>query len=289
MAAFFANSTNFQISGGSFNVIHGDMIKTEHTHTNYISNSHNNCADDNYPDDNYSDYHYYPDDNYPAHIPNQYYDGQGAPWPPRGRYRPHPQSQRRHQEHGGYGYAEYYDDRQSEGYHNGGYGPPQGAPSHFESSLRSPQRHVEIAGGEFISTHGRTRRQYRPSDVAESFTHEWQDSIPDSTPVSSETDSLPETDNAQENPSLGDSSDIPMSDENASLQNGTTSISAETPSPISGHRAPTHLEMMRRAMADMGIDSTEPEVPAPTGGPSEGKQKTPFAAKVFPFRSKPKP
>ncbi|KAF7351038.1 hypothetical protein MSAN_01666100 [Mycena sanguinolenta] len=257
MAAFFANSTNFQITGGSFNVIHGDMVKTEHTHATYISNSHNNYADDNYPEDNYSDY-YYPDDNYPAHVPNQYYGGQHAPWPPRGRHRPHPRSQRRHQEHGGYGYAEYYDDRESEGYRNGGYGPSQDVPSRFEDSLRSPERHIEIAGGEFISTHGRARRLYRSSDVAESFAREWQDSIPDSTPVSSESELLPETDlNAQENPSLDDSSsDIPMSDESTFLQNGTTpastSISAETPPPISGHRAPTNLEMMRRGDGSHG-------------------------------------
>ncbi|KAJ7270059.1 hypothetical protein B0H12DRAFT_1229308 [Mycena haematopus] len=97
---------------------------------------------------------------------------------------------------------------------------------------------------------------------------------------------------------LVDSPDILTSDEDAAMQNSAaavpTSIPAETPLPSSAKRAPTHLETMRRAMAHMEIDGTEPEAvntpPAPTGVPFEGKQKsTSFAGKMFPFRPKPKP
>jgi hypothetical protein len=286
--AFFANSTNFQITGGSFNVIHGDMTQEDHTYATYTSNSHNTYPDNNYPDYDYPDY---PDNNYPNDIQNRQYYDYYAPRPPRGRYPPHPRSQRRHQERGAYGYTEYYDDSQSEGYYGGGYGP-QDVPDRFESSLRSSARHTEISGGDFIATRGRNSRRYRP-DVAPSPTHESQDS----TPISSEADSLSFVTDAQEqeNTDLDASSDIPMADEGgAALQESATAVPTAIPdTPLSetpAKKTPTNLEKMRRAMAHMEID--EPEAvntaPAPTRIPSEGKQKSQsFVPKMFRPKYKP--
>lgn len=195
--AFFANSTNFKISGGSFNVIHGDSNHETHTYSTLASNSYNDFPDNDYPYSNYPD-------NFPDENPSYRHYDQYAPRPSRGRPS-HRRSQRRYQEHGPYGYAEYYEDGQSEGHYNGRQAP-QGSPSPFETSLRSPSRHVEIAGGEF--THTRTRnatRHYHP-DFAENSTPESEGMIsllrpnlmgpsfvcypPDPTPASSETDFL---------------------------------------------------------------------------------------------------
>ncbi|KAJ7935165.1 hypothetical protein B0H13DRAFT_1854428 [Mycena leptocephala] len=125
---FFENATNFKVTGGTFNVVAGDLNRHDHYYSNFTSNT-------------YSDY--------PEDISNhQYYDPY-AEWSPRGRHPAHHRSQRRQQEQGPYGYAEYYDDRQSEsqGYYEGGYEGYEPPPPHrFESSLHSP-RHVEITEG----------------------------------------------------------------------------------------------------------------------------------------------
>ncbi|KAJ7876137.1 hypothetical protein B0H14DRAFT_2714721 [Mycena olivaceomarginata] len=285
--AFFANSTNFKISGGSFNVIHGDSNHETHTYSTLASNSYNDFPDNDYPYSNYPD-------NFPDENPSYRHYDQYAPPPSRGRRPSHRRSQRRYQEHGPYGYAEYYEDGQSEGHYNGRQAP-QGSPSPFETSLRSPSRHVEIAGGEF--THTRTRnatRHYHP-DFAENSTPESEDP----TPASSETDFHScGNDMAPVTPDLDPSYDITMPEEEAALQNGPTAVpvaSADTPPP---KKTPTHLEKMRRAMADMEIDGTPTAAeavnksPAPPRTASEGKQKSAqsFTGRMsFPFRPKAKP
>jgi hypothetical protein len=299
--AFFANSSNFKISGGKFNVIHGDLNQEDHTYTTFTSNSYNNYSDNNYADNNYADNNYadnnyadnnYADNSYPDDIPNHPYYDQYAPWPPRGRQPPRHRSQRRHQAHGAYGYAEYYDDRQSqsEGYYDGGY-EPRGAPSRFENSLRSPASHIEIAGGEFMATRGRNATQHYHPDFQDGFAHEPEDL----TPASSQAESVPESsDNAQENPDLDSSSDIPMSHEDGvALQNNATAIPASIPAHAT-KKPLTTVEKMRMAMADMEIDGIEAEAvntpSAPTPSP-KGKQKSSqsFTDKMFPFRQKSKP
>jgi hypothetical protein len=97
---------------------------------------------------------------------------------------------------------------------------------------------------------------------------------------------------------LDPSYDITMPEEEAALQNGPTAVpvaSADTPPP---KKTPTHLEKMRRAMADMEIDGTPAAAeavnksPAPPRTASEGKQKSAqsFAGRMsFPFRPKAKP
>ncbi|KAF7362300.1 hypothetical protein MVEN_00576600 [Mycena venus] len=227
-----------------------------------------------------------PDNSYPDDIPNHPYYNQYAPWPPGGRHPPRHRSQRRHQAHGAYGYAEYYDDRQSQsdGYYDEGY-EPRGAPSRFETSLRSPASHIEIAGGEFMAT-----RHYHP-DVQSGFTHEPEDF----TPVASQAGSVSDnSDSAQENPDLNPSPDIPMADEDgAAIENGATSIPASIPAHAT-KKPLTAVERMRVAMADMEIDGTEAgavNTPSAPAASPKGKQKSSqsFTGKMFPFRPKSKP
>jgi hypothetical protein len=150
---FFENATNFKVTGGTFNVVAGDLNRHDHYYSNFTSNT-------------YSDY--------PEDISNhQYYDPY-AEWSPRGRHPAHHRSQRRQQEQGPYGYAEYYDDRQSEsqGYYEGGYEGYEPPPPHrFESSLHSP-RHVEITGGEFTQARNWNATQHYRPDAPRSFVHE---------------------------------------------------------------------------------------------------------------------
>ncbi|KAJ6593415.1 hypothetical protein B0H19DRAFT_19948 [Mycena capillaripes] len=146
---FFEGASNFNITGGTFNVVAGDLNRHDNYYSSYTSNAYN---------------------HYPEDIPNHQYYDRHTPWPPRGRYPAHRPSQHRHQEHGPYGYADYYDEGESDGYYDEGYEQPS-APSRFEASLQSPG-HIEIAGGEFVAARNwNTTHHYHPN-APERFTHE---------------------------------------------------------------------------------------------------------------------
>ncbi|KAJ7030019.1 hypothetical protein C8F04DRAFT_1115052 [Mycena alexandri] len=261
---FFENASNFKISGGTFNVIAGDLNQYENHHSTYTSSSYNE----------------YPDDR-PTH---QYYDPY-AQWSPRGRYPTHSQRrhQHRHQEQGPFGYADYYEDRrsQSESYYDAGYPQP---PGRFENSLRSTA-HVEIAGGEFNDFPGRdaTQRSHRYMNIFCALSS--YPPQPDSVPSFSRVDDPIQP----ENPEPGSESDTSMSEDETSE---TAPIPAPTPpKPL------TTVEKMRMAMADMEIDGTteiegtdRPQA-SPASALSRGderrqKSSQSFGSKMNPFRQK---
>ncbi|KAJ7716525.1 hypothetical protein B0H16DRAFT_1613552 [Mycena metata] len=254
---FFENATNFKISGGTFNTIAGDLNQYENHHSTYTSTSYNE----------------YPDDR-PNH---QYYDPY-ARWPPRGRYPSHRRPQYPHQEQGPFGYAEYYEDRQSQSESRYDAGYPQ-APGRFENSLRSTA-HVEIAGGQFNDFPERdaTQRSHHPDTR-----HESQDSVP----------SLSEVDGRIQ-PGNSTISGDPEPESDTSMSDEETSETAPIPAPAPAPRKPlTTVEKMRMAMADMEIDGTK-EIEGtdrPQASPSRGderrqKSSQSFGSKMNPFRPK---
>ncbi|KAJ7169125.1 hypothetical protein C8R43DRAFT_982400 [Mycena crocata] len=233
---FFENASNFTITGGNFNVISGDLNQYEQHYTTFTVNSHNNNPNDN------------------PHHPSYYQYGSR---PPRGTP-PRPRAQHRHQEHGAYGYAEYYDNRGPASDANYGRYQNPGPHSRFETSLHS-QEHVEIAGGEFSTQNGDF---YQEAWGGSSMQGE------DFVPTSSGTQPFSGHETRGE---LHDA-DSPA-EENILIDEDahpTSNVAVPEQRPL------TNLEKMRERMANMELDPDQPEagdadVPSAPGPSSEKK------------------
>ncbi|KAJ7188759.1 hypothetical protein C8R46DRAFT_29528 [Mycena filopes] len=259
---FFENATNFKISGGTFNVIAGDLNQYENHHSTYTSTSYNE-----YPED------------VPAH---RHYDPYQQ-WPPRGRYPSHRRPQHRYQEQGPFGYAEYYDDRQShsETYYDGGYSR---APGRFENSLRSATAPVEIEGGEFNEVRGRDATQRYQGAPRSSFRPQSEDSVPSPSvddPIHSGNSTMAENAELDSDTSMSDDEESPET-----AVSGPAPIPVDSPPPAP--RKPlTTVEKMRMAMAGMEIDATDgPPPQAPPAPPPEARRRPKSSNKRFSFGQK---
>ncbi|KAJ7496855.1 hypothetical protein FB451DRAFT_1209008 [Mycena latifolia] len=248
---FFENSSNFKITGGTFNVISGDLNQYETNYSTFTAHSFNNN---------------------PNGAPNHpyYHPYAPPPPPPRGRPTPrHPQYQ--HQGRGAFGYAEYYDDMPPSEDQYGGH-EDRGAGSRFEASMRSPDHYVEISEAEFIAARQRdVTTHYHPSaGEGRGSTQDSQGSMSGilANPIIEENlgESASENDMVEEESTpLPDTSD--------------TAVPAAADLPQSAQKPLTTVERMRMAMAEMditGMDQTQ-AVDAPSDLPSsisEGKQKS---------------
>ncbi|KAK7057616.1 hypothetical protein R3P38DRAFT_2842044 [Favolaschia claudopus] len=261
---FFNNSSNFQITGGTFNVIHGDLNQEHHVYSTYISNAYSQ----DYNPDHFDD--------------GAHYD----PWPPQGGN--HRRRSQRHRERGEYGHAQYYTDR------------PQSS-GRFETLLQSPESHVEISGGDFHASPRRRRSPVYQPEPAERFSHvspvtsqETFEFGVDASP--NDPDTLSASLNSESSPD-GDEAEVL---DGGSATASPVPIPVDTEP---AQKYPTRLENMRRAMANMQMDvddadtveamlNTSPSTPGPSRVPLERnqpKRTQSFAEKVFPFRPKSKP
>ncbi|KAJ6589932.1 hypothetical protein DFH09DRAFT_1140464 [Mycena vulgaris] len=257
---FFENSSNFKITGGTFNVISGDLNQYETNHTTFTSHSFNNNPN------GAASYHPY---------------GSRPPSSPRGRARGGPPPRRpqyQHQEYGAYGYAEYYDDI-GPGSDNGQYGEPR-ARGRFEPAMRSGA-YVEIRGGEFNAP----RNVPDPAQRGQDYMHNSEDSMSGIEPGTAIVEEIDERD------SPSDTGVVDMSEEEPTLLPTTSDTAvpavADLP-PSTAQKPPTTVEKMRAAMAEMditGVDQTQAADAAapslPSTASSSGKQKSAQSLPTF--------
>ncbi|KAJ7686573.1 hypothetical protein B0H17DRAFT_1072004 [Mycena rosella] len=239
---FFEGSSNFKITGGTFNAISGDLNKHYTTHSTFTSNSYNNNPNGD-PTGSHPYYH---------------------PYAPRGRAPPRrPQYPQREQ--GAFGYTEYHDDLppQPGGQYQYGRYDGLGDRSRFESSLRSPAAHVEIVGGEFNAVRGESRA-----------THDSQDHMSHTVPETTNTEENPGDRDTTDTTSESDMDDEPTTPTDAS----DAPVPAATDVPPSAAQKPSTLvENMRMSMAGLGIDETQGVDSPPSlvsQSSSETKQKS---------------
>jgi len=286
---FFENAKDFKITGGTFNVINGDLNQYHNYRSNFVSHSYN---DNGFPDDSYINE---PQGNYPHYGSQPMYDD----------YPAHRRSRHRHQERGPYGSAEYYyddnRDQRFQGNHggyrghgtndrSGGYGGYSGQPEEprggFEAAMQSPTTHVDLVGGEFMARRNMNANDYQatmPGSVSES--QDFESTTSGSSSLydhSSGSSSLYDHSEA-----LGNSEFAPPTDENATpMGDVDTTASTEASDPADGPTAisvdplpttqkpRTAVEKMRMKMATMEIgDANEPQAADAVATSSEDKQK----------------
>jgi len=278
---FFENAKDFKITGGTFNVIHGDLNQYHNHRSTFVAHSYNDNGE--FPDDSYIN-DPSPQGNYPPYGSQPVYDGSQ---PVYDGYAAHRRPRRRHQERGPYGSAEYYYDdnrgRRSQGNHggyrdygrydgSGDYGSYGGRPidSHggFEAAMQSPTTHVDLVGGEFMSE--------RNMNV----TNDYQPTVPGSFTESQDFESMHSTSGSSSlydhSEALGISELAPSTDENATpMGDVDTTASPDASDPADAPTATyvdsatylpatqkprTAVEKMRMKMASMEImDANEPQ------------------------------
>ncbi|KAJ7209790.1 hypothetical protein GGX14DRAFT_453126 [Mycena pura] len=280
---FFENAKDFKITGGTFNVIHGDLNQYHNHRSTFVAHSYN---DNGFPDDSYIND---PQGNYPHYGSQPVYDDYAA----------HRRPRRRHQERGPYGSAEYYYDdnrgRRFQGNHggyrdygrydgSGDYGSYGGRPvdSHggFEAAMQSPTTHVDLVGGEFTERDMNVTNDYQPTTPG-SFNESQDFESMHSTSGSSSLYDHSELE-ALGNPELA-----PPTDENATpMGDVDTTASTDASDPADGPTATsvdslpatqkprTAVEKMRMKMASMEImDANEPQAADAAATSPEEKQK----------------
>ncbi|KAJ7772062.1 hypothetical protein DFH07DRAFT_937738 [Mycena maculata] len=287
---FFEGSSNFKITGGTFNVISGDLNQYETNHSVFTAHSFNGNPDGP---------NYLPNSGpYPPYG-SQPYMRSGPPrgYGPAPGYHPLRRPPHHHQEHGPYGFADYYDNRSppQESHYSGYDG--LGGRSRFETAMHSPE-HVEVAGGEFMAfPHGDIPRQdpRDSTDYSRSFMRVFSSSLTELDPVFN--GSLNDQENVvvrdvspfnNDNVTMSDATDMTLlSDEEGAgpLPNDFDPVPADS-SSSAAQRPLTRVERMRMAMADMDIAgadqsqtvdasaSTAPPAQASAFSHAEGRRKS---------------